>query len=109
MLKKGEGHIVATASTFALDASGREILYSSTKYAVRGLMDGLYELAKLKKSKLNVTTVFPSLVNTRKEYMDYFSNVNKYFSLYNFHNCARFNAKFFLILTKQFVSNESIL
>lgn len=78
MIKKGSGHIVAVASTFALEASGREITYSATKYAVRGLMDGLNELSKLDKLNINVTTVFPPLVSTRKEYMDYFSAVNEY-------------------------------
>lgn len=78
MVKKGEGHIVAIASTFALEASGREISYSATKFGIRGLMEGLHELSQLDKLKINVTTVFPPLVNTRKECMDYFSVVNEY-------------------------------
>lgn len=84
MIKKGEGHIVAVASTFALEASGREITY-------RGLMEGLHELSQLDKLNINVTTVFPPLVNTRKEYMDYFSIVNEYNI---FKNPKKFESKF---------------
>lgn len=35
-------------------------------------MDGLYDLFRMDNLNINVTTVFPALVNTRKEFIDQF-------------------------------------
>lgn len=35
-------------------------------------MDGLYEMSRLNNLNINVTTVFPPLVNTRKSFIDQF-------------------------------------
>lgn len=72
MIYRGRGHIVAICSIMAYEATGRAISYSSTKFGIRGLMEGLYDLIRIDNLKLNVTTVIPSLVNTRKEFVDRF-------------------------------------
>lgn len=72
MMARGSGHIVALASIMAYESTARAICYSSTKFGIRGLMDGLYDLFRLDHLNINVTTVFPALVNTRKEFIDQF-------------------------------------
>lgn len=72
MIAKGRGHIVALNSSMAYESTGRAICYSATKFGIRGLMDGLYDLFRIDNMNLNVTTVVPALVNTRKEFIDKF-------------------------------------
>lgn len=72
MIARGCGHIVALSSSMAYESSGRGICYSATKFGIRGLMDGLYDLFRIDNINLNVTTVVPALVNTRKEFIDKF-------------------------------------
>lgn len=69
MIAKQRGHIVSIASIMSHEADSRAITYSSTKFGIRGLMDGLYDLVRLDNLKLNVTTVFPCLTNTRKDFV----------------------------------------
>lgn len=66
MIERNRGHIVSIDSIMGQEATCRAITYSSTKFGVRGLMDGLYDLIRLDNLKLNVTTIFPPLTNTRK-------------------------------------------
>lgn len=72
MIARKSGHIVGISSIMGYESTCRAICYSSTKFAVRGLMDGLYELSRLDKLNIKVTTVFPPLVNTRKDFIDQF-------------------------------------
>lgn len=72
MIARGSGHIVAMASIMAFESTGRAISYSTSKFGIRGLMDGLYDLFRMDNLNINVTTVFPALVNTRKEFIDQF-------------------------------------
>lgn len=74
MIAKGRGHVVGISSAMAYESTGRAMSYSSSKFGVRGLMDGLYDLIRIDNLKLNVTTVVPPLVNTRKEFIDKFIN-----------------------------------
>lgn len=76
MIANGRGHIVAIASLLSLESCARGICYAATKFGVRGLMDGLDELIKWDQLNLNVTTVFPPLVCTRKEFIDKFVSCN---------------------------------
>lgn len=70
MIARKHGHIVGISSVMGYESTCRAIAYSSTKFGVRGLMDGLYDLARLDNPYINVTTVFPPLINTRKEFID---------------------------------------
>lgn len=72
MIARGSGHIVAMASIMAFESTGRAISYSTSKFGIRGLMDGLYDLFRMDNLNINVTTVYPALVNTRKEFIDQF-------------------------------------
>lgn len=56
------------------ESTCRAICYSATKFGIRGLMDGLHELSRLDKLNIKVTTVYPALVNTRKNFIDLFSH-----------------------------------
>lgn len=53
------------------DALGRQLVYSSTKYALRGLMEGLQEELRIEKSNIIATTVFPGFIKTREDLVDY--------------------------------------
>lgn len=70
MIARKRGHIVGISSVMGYESTCRAIAYSSAKFGIRGLMDGLYDLARMDNLNINVTTVFPPLVNTRKEFID---------------------------------------
>lgn len=72
MISNGRGHIVATCSILGLESSCRAISYCSTKFGIRALMDGLYDKFLMDKLNIKVTTIFPPLMNTRKEFIDQF-------------------------------------
>lgn len=76
MEANGRGHIVSIASLLSFESAARGICYAATKFAVRGLMDGLDELIKYDQLNLKVTTVFPPLVNTLKEFIEKFVSCN---------------------------------
>lgn len=66
MIARNRGHIVGIDSVMGQESTCRAITYASTKFGVRGLMDGIYDMVRLDNLNLNVTTVFPPLTNTRK-------------------------------------------
>ena len=72
MIERQRGHIMAISSISAYIAIPRAISYTATKFAVRGFMSALYdELCIDKNDKfVNLTTVYPSFINTRKELAD---------------------------------------
>lgn len=72
MISRGRGHIVGTSSILGVESTGRAVSYCATKFGIRGLMDALYDLFLIDDLNINVTTVFPPLVNTRKEFIDHF-------------------------------------
>ena len=72
MIARQRGHIVSLASIMALESTCRAITYSATKFGIVGLMDGLYDLIRMDNLKVNVTTVFPTLTNTRKDFIEAF-------------------------------------
>lgn len=51
----------------AYDALGRQLVYSSTKYALSGLMEGLQEELRVEKSNIVATTVSPGFTRTRED------------------------------------------
>lgn len=78
MISRRRGHIVGISSVSGYESNGHSICDSSTKFGIRGLMDGLYDLSRLDNLNINVTTVFPPLVNTRKSFIDQFTQAGRY-------------------------------
>lgn len=70
MNQRRRGHIVAISSLLGWNGSAKAICYSATKFGIRGMMDALYEELRWDYSPVNVTTVFPNFINTRKEFAD---------------------------------------
>lgn len=54
------------------EALGNAVAYSTSKHAVKGFMDALYEELRINKwtKKIYTTTIFPSYFNSRKEFID---------------------------------------
>lgn len=69
MIANGRGHVVSVASLMAIDSSGSDICFSSSKFGTRGLMDGLSELIRVDRLPIEVTTVFPPVVRPAKDYI----------------------------------------
>ncbi|XP_020300394.1 short-chain dehydrogenase/reductase family 16C member 6-like [Pseudomyrmex gracilis] len=68
MVEKNHGHIVALSSVFGLFGNNEVSTYSSTKFAIRGLMESLrLELYTHSNgnSLIKFTTIYPSLIVTR--------------------------------------------
>jgi len=61
MLKRGNGHILATSSTSGLKTNLGGGVYSGTKFAVRAIMETLREELA---GKIKVTTLYPGAVET---------------------------------------------
>lgn len=70
MNKRGNGHIVAICSILGMEATARAISYCATKFGVKGMMDALCEELRWTGSPVHITTVFPYLITTRKEFVD---------------------------------------
>jgi 3-oxoacyl-[acyl-carrier protein] reductase len=62
MIQQKSGVIIFISSIHGLKGNPNSSLYSSTKFAIRGFADSLYE--ELKKHHIKVTTVYPDYVNT---------------------------------------------
>lgn len=72
MIAQNQGHIVAIASVLGYEPTARSILYATTKYGIRGLMESLNEMIHMDRINVNLTTVCPLLVNSRKDLVNYF-------------------------------------
>ncbi|KAL1396554.1 hypothetical protein pipiens_010457 [Culex pipiens pipiens] len=72
MIRRRKGHIVAIGSASAYTPVGWMRNYVTSKYAVRGFMEALDEELHLigQADFVKTTTVFPFVVNTRKQLMD---------------------------------------
>lgn len=69
MIKRNHGHIVALSSMCGVLGLPNVVPYCASKFAVRGMMESLYEELRVndkptKKSQLKFTTVYPIMVNT---------------------------------------------
>ncbi|XP_043593282.1 short-chain dehydrogenase/reductase family 16C member 6 isoform X1 [Bombus pyrosoma] len=68
MIERNYGHIVALSSIAGIIGQPNIVPYCASKFAVRGLMESLYEeLRSMNKEKplnINFTTVYPYMVNT---------------------------------------------
>ncbi|XP_055696738.1 uncharacterized oxidoreductase YoxD-like [Phlebotomus papatasi] len=78
MIRRRKGHIVAISSLAGLDAAGRAVAYSASKFGVRGFMDALREEIRLNgnSGEIFTTTVFPYFISTRKDLMDKMKNAS---------------------------------
>lgn len=74
MIARRKGHIVAIASMIAFYPAGGAIAYGTTKYAVKGLMESLNQEIRHEKLGIKTLTVFPHIINSRKELMDFLRN-----------------------------------
>lgn len=70
MNKRGRGHIVAISSVLGKIGTPNAACYCATKFGIRGMMDSLQEELRWESSPIQFTTVFPNLINTRKEFID---------------------------------------
>lgn len=72
MIRRGRGHIVAIASASSYAPVGYMKTYVTSKYAVRGYMEALDEELYLigQTDSVKTTTVFPMIINTRKQLME---------------------------------------
>lgn len=69
MIQRNHGHVVALSSMCGVLGLPNVVPYCSSKFAVRGMMESLYEELRLndtatKKSQIKFTTVYPIMVNT---------------------------------------------
>ncbi|CAH0392428.1 unnamed protein product [Bemisia tabaci] len=69
MVEKNHGHIVALSSMCGVIGVANVVPYCASKFAVRGMMESLYEElrsedSKAHKSQIKFTTVYPIMVNT---------------------------------------------
>lgn len=70
MNRRGRGHIVAISSLLGIEAQSQAVCYCSTKFGIRGMMQALAEELRWKLSPVITTTVYPSFIRTRKEFVD---------------------------------------
>ncbi|XP_035737965.1 17-beta-hydroxysteroid dehydrogenase 13-like [Vespa mandarinia] len=66
MLQRGRGHIVAINSMCGICGVSQKVPYCASKFAVRGLMEALYEEVRMNPKKLDIhfTTIYPFYVDT---------------------------------------------
>jgi NAD(P)-dependent dehydrogenase (short-subunit alcohol dehydrogenase family) len=65
LLEQGEGHVVNTASLAGLRGNALLGVYCTTKFAVVGLSESLYEELQASGSKVGVSVICPGFVKTR--------------------------------------------
>lgn len=72
MIERKRGHIVGISSMGGKITIPLAIGYCATKFGVRGFMNALYdELCLYDQDEfINLTTVYPAFINTRKELSD---------------------------------------
>ena len=68
MIQRNYGHVVALSSIAGIFGQPNLVPYCASKFAVKGLMEALYEelrsMNKEKPSNIKFTTVYPYMVNT---------------------------------------------
>ncbi|XP_062560007.1 estradiol 17-beta-dehydrogenase 11-like [Armigeres subalbatus] len=80
MYHRKRGHIVGLSSRTAYIPTGYLRNYLTTKYGIRGFMEDLHDEIYLAgyEGQVVTTTVFPAVINTRKESMDHFRTLPGY-------------------------------
>eukprot|EP00094_Tigriopus_californicus_P004783 TCALIF_04603-PA protein Name:"Similar to HSD17B13 17-beta-hydroxysteroid dehydrogenase 13 (Homo sapiens)" AED:0.06 eAED:0.06 QI:0/0/0/0.66/1/1/3/0/315 len=66
MIKRDHGHVVSMCSVAGITGTPYLVPYCSSKFAIKGLMDGLFlEMRQdMKESRVRLTTVHPFTINT---------------------------------------------
>ncbi|XP_050586222.1 estradiol 17-beta-dehydrogenase 11-like [Bombus affinis] len=66
MMQNGKGHVVCVCSMCGIYGVSQKVAYCSSKFAVRGLMEALYEELRLdhKYTNIRFTTIYPFYVDT---------------------------------------------
>lgn len=64
MIKKGSGHIITIASAAGMIANPRMAVYAASKWAVLGWSESLRLEMEILKTKIRITNVTPSYINT---------------------------------------------
>ncbi|XP_060814329.1 estradiol 17-beta-dehydrogenase 11-like [Bombus pascuorum] len=66
MMQNGKGHVVCVCSMCGIYGVSQKVAYCSSKFAVRGLMEALYEELRLDSKYTNIrfTTIYPFYVDT---------------------------------------------
>ncbi|XP_071859663.1 firelighter [Bombus fervidus] len=66
MMQNGKGHVVCVCSMCGIYGVSQKVAYCSSKFAVRGLMEALYEELRLDNKYTNIrfTTIYPFYVDT---------------------------------------------
>ncbi|KAL1115621.1 hypothetical protein AAG570_005911 [Ranatra chinensis] len=64
MKRRNFGHIVAISSMCGISGLPNAVAYSSTKFAVRGMMEALSEEMRIAEKQIKFTTVYPFTVDT---------------------------------------------
>lgn len=80
MIARRRGHIVAISSMMAFYPCGIAIAYTTTKYAVKGFMEALNQEIRDEGYGIKTLTVYPHLVNSRKEMIDHARYLVGYFA-----------------------------
>lgn len=78
MIERRTGYIVGIASMIAFYPVSSAVLYTTSKYAVKGFMDALTRESRHENWGVKTLTVFPHLTNTRKEFTDYVKQIVPY-------------------------------
>ncbi|GAB0089825.1 short-chain dehydrogenase/reductase family 16C member 6 [Sergentomyia squamirostris] len=64
MIEKNRGHLVSISSVVGLIGTSNLVPYTASKYAVRGMMEALFEELRENKIPIKMTVVFPYMVDT---------------------------------------------
>lgn len=77
MIERKRGKIVSVCSITAVSTIPSAVVYSATKYGVKGFMSALFdELCVNDYEKfINLTTVYPDFINTRKDLIEVLEKV----------------------------------
>lgn len=71
MIKRRSGVIVGICSMIAFYPMSIAVTYTTTKYAVKGFMDGLNRDSRHENWGVRTLTIFPHMTNTRQEIVNY--------------------------------------
>ena len=71
MIERHSGYIVGIASLISFYPVSTTILYTTSKFAVKGFMDALAHESQHENWGVKTLTVFPGAIHTRKEIVDY--------------------------------------
>lgn len=64
LIASGDGHVINVSSAFGLFSAPGQAAYNSSKFAVRGFTEALYQEMVLEGHPVKVTTVFPGGIKT---------------------------------------------